>query len=293
MKVFVTGGAGQLGSLFCPRAEAAGWQVVSPNRAELDCSRREATLNAVIAERPDVLVHLAAFTNVDRCELEPDLAMLHNAFAVRNVAEAAQRVGAHLVTLSTDYVFDGELGRPYTEWDTPNPQSVYGVSKLGGEREALQASSDGTKSLGSSIVRTSWLCGPTGNNIMRTILRAASDGDRILRFVDDQRGCPTFAPDLADALVTLVRSRQAGTFHVTNGHVVSWFEFARDIVAAAGLDPARVEPIATADLEPRRPAPRPANSALEGLAWQAAGFSRLPEYGERLKSMVSAALSVS
>ena len=292
MKVFVTGGSGQLGSLFCPRVVAAGWELVAPSRTDLDCTERDSVLNAVLSAEPDVVVHLAAFTDVDRCESEPNLAMLHNAFAVRAVAEASSRVGAHLVALSTDYVFDGELDRAYTEWDTPNPQSVYGRSKLGGELEAARAMADVPNTTGAAIVRTSWLCGPTGKNILRTILRAATDPDRTLQFVNDQRGRPTFAPDLADALVALTRSRVGGTFHVTNGHTVSWFDFAGDILEAAGLDRSRVVPIATAELNPPRAALRPPNSALAGVAWAAAGFSALPDYAQALPGMVEQAKAV-
>ena len=151
---------------------------------------------------------------------------------------------------STDYVFDGEQPEPYREWDTPNPRSVYGHSKLAGEAEL-------GRDQASTIVRISWVCGRFGNNMVKTILRLASEHET-LRFVDDQRGCPTFADDLASMVRRLVVERRPGIFHVTNQGVASWYEFARDVLKAAGLDPSRVEPISTRDLDPQRPAPRPA-----------------------------------
>jgi dTDP-4-dehydrorhamnose reductase len=173
-------------------------------------------------------------------------------------------------------VFDGEKPDPYVETDAPNPQSEYGRSKLGGER-ALGADD--------MIVRISWVCGRHGNNMVKTILRLAAGHDP-LQFVDDQRGHPTFADDAAAMVARLVEERRAGIFHVTNQVAVTWFEFAQSVLTAAGLDPARVSPIATADLVPRRPAPRPANSVLDNAALQAAGIPLLPDFHEPLDRLV-------
>ena len=161
---------------------------------------RDAVLHTFTAFRPELVLHGGALTAVDRCETEVDPAFAVNAIGTRHVAEAAALVGAHVVYVSTDYVFDGTADRPYREWDAPCPTSVYGASKLAGERECRP---------GSTIVRTSWLCGAHGANMVVTALRLA-DGEGELRFVDDQHGSPTFTADLAPAVVTLGLDRRPG-----------------------------------------------------------------------------------
>ena len=173
-----------------------------------------------------------------RCESEVDLAYRVNALGTRHVADAARRVGAHVVYVSTDYVFDGTKPSPYVEWDAPSPASVYGRSKLGGEAELDP---------GWTVARVSWVCGYHGANMVKTVLRLAQ-GEGPLRFVDDQRGHPTFADDLAPMLIRLGVERRPGIYHVTNQGAVSWYELVRDILAAAGGDPSRVEPISSAEL---------------------------------------------
>ena len=237
---------------------------------------RDAVLAAVTSCRPDLIVHAAAWTAVDACEADPDRAWRVNALGSRHVAEAARLVGAHLVAVSTDYVFDGDSPRPYTEWDATNPRSVYGRSKLGGEHEIASILP------GATIARTSWVCGPHGSNMVKTVLRLAA-GDGPLRFVDDQRGCPTFTDDLAGMLLHLAVARRPGLFHVTNQGPTTWFRFARDVLAAAGRDPDRVVPIATSDLDPPRPAPRPANSVLDNAALRLSGIPLLADHHEPLE----------
>jgi dTDP-4-dehydrorhamnose reductase len=246
--------------------------VIGAERSRLDVSDRLAVLTALEAIRPDVVIHAAAWTAVDACEADPDRAFAVNALGTRNVAEAARRLGAHLVYISTDYVFDGTSSRPYLEWDPPQPLSVYGRSKLGGEAEAGP---------GSTIVRTSWVSSGHGANILATILRLAGETGP-LRFVTDQVGCPTFTADLAGAVTVLATERVPGIFHVTNQGPASWFEFATAVVKAAGGDPGRVEPIATADLSPPRPAPRPANSVLDNAALRLSGRPLLPDWHDAL-----------
>ena len=195
------------------------------------------------------MLHAGAYTAVDACESDPDTAFAVNALGTRNVAEAAASVGAHLVYISTDYVFDGTLDRPYVEWDQPNPRSVYGRSKLGGEHEVHAVAGPSA-----TVVRTAWVSGAHGANMVKTVLRLAeANPGGPLRFVDDQHGCPTFTADLARAVVRLALDRRPGTFHVTNQGETTWFGFARATLAAAGLDPDRVEPIATSELDPPRP----------------------------------------
>jgi dTDP-4-dehydrorhamnose reductase len=242
---------------------------------------RERVLQFVGAARPDAVVHTAAWTDVDGCESDPDRAFRVNALGPRHVVGAARLVGARVCYLSTDYVFDGSADRPYTEWDRPDPLSWYGRSKLGGERELDP---------GSTVVRSSWICGLAGRNFVKTILRVAGERDE-LTVVDDQHGCPTFTPDLASMVRRLVVARLPGTFHVTNQGVTSWFGLAREVLAAAGLDPDRVRPVATADLQPPRPAPRPANSVLDNAALRLSGIPLLADYHEPLERMVKELLS--
>ncbi len=175
-------------------------------------------------------------------------------------------------------MFDGTKDSPYLEWDTPNPQSVYGRSKLAGEVEA-QVNPDST------IVRLSWVCGEHGANMVKTVLRLAGERDE-LSFVDDQRGHPTFAASVAPLVRRLVGERRPGRFHVTNQGVVSWYEFARAVFEAAGHDPDRIRPISTRELDPPRPAPRPANSVLENAALRLEGVPLLPDYRECLDRVV-------
>jgi dTDP-4-dehydrorhamnose reductase len=194
------------------------------------------------------------------------------------VAEAATAVGAHLLYVSTDYVFDGTSPRPYREWDAPNPKSVYGASKLAGERECPP---------GSTIVRTSWVCGAHGANMVKTALRLA-DGTDTLRFVDDQHGSPTFTADLAPAIVTLGTDKRPGIFHVTNRGATTWCGFVRATLEAAAADSGRVQAITTAELDPPRPAPRPANSVLDNMALRLCGLPGLPDWQDGLLRLVEA-----
>ncbi|MEM9040328.1 MAG: dTDP-4-dehydrorhamnose reductase [Actinomycetota bacterium] len=283
MRIVVAGAAGQLGMDVVPAARSAGHDVVALDRSALDLADPDAA-DVVLAElRPEVVVNCAAFTAVDACETEVETAHSVNEHGVRRLAEACGRNGARLVHVSTDYVFDGTLDRPYREDDEPNPASVYGRSKLAGEAAARDVLGDGV-----TIVRTSWVCGAHGANMVKTVLRLAADPDRPLAFVDDQRGCPTFTADLGPALVDLADSPLPGIVHLTNSGDVSWFEFVGEILSAAGRDPSRVSPISTADLDPPRPAPRPANSVLENVRWVADGRTPLRHHLDPLVELVAA-----
>ncbi|HEY5663855.1 MAG TPA: dTDP-4-dehydrorhamnose reductase [Ilumatobacter sp.] len=276
MRVLITGAGGQLGHDLALHCAVSGDDVVGVGREGLDIGDRDMVHAVVGGVRPDVVVNAAAWTAVDACEGDRDRAFRVNALGPRWLREAADRHGAHLVQISTDYVFDGTLERPYHEWDRPDPPSVYGQSKLAGEHES---------GAGSTVIRTSWVSGANGNNIVKTVLRLAVE-QPVLRFVDDQRGCPTFTADLATMVRRLALDRRAGVYHVTNAGAVSWYEFVCDIVSAAGRDPAMVEPITTADLRPPRPAPRPANSVLDGLALRQAGITGLRHYREPLHELI-------
>jgi dTDP-4-dehydrorhamnose reductase len=297
MRVLVTGAGGQLGTdvvdAFSGRVPTGGrahdlstgrlglrspCEVTAADHALLDVADRDAVHTIFEGVRPDVVIHAGAWTAVDACEGDPDRAYAVNALGTRHVAEAARGAGAHVVYVSTDYVFDGTSTRPYVEWDPPHPMSVYGASKLGGELE-LDPSS--------TVVRTSWVCGAHGANMVRTVLRLAGHPGP-MRFVDDQRGSPTFTADLAGILAVLGTERLPGIFHVTNAGVTSWYEFARAVLETAGHDSTRVEPIATAQLDPPRPAPRPANSALDNAALRLMGMALLPDWRDALERLLAA-----
>jgi dTDP-4-dehydrorhamnose reductase len=280
MRVLVTGAAGQLGRDVVRVCEQAGDAVWAADRSVLDVTDRDAVLGAVTVLRPDAVVHCAAWTAVDACESDPERALVVNALAVRWVAEACARAGSHLVHVSTDYVFDGTKDAPYHEWDVPNPVSVYGRSKLAGEHEVVASGA------AAAVVRTSWVSGEHGANMVRTILRLAGEQPE-LAFVDDQVGCPTFTADLAPVLRRLAADRRTGVHHVTNQGAVSWYGFAREVLAAAGHDPARVHPITTDELDPPRPAPRPANSVLDNAVLRASGLPVLRHFREPLTELVT------
>ncbi len=277
MRVLITGAAGQVGRDVHEACTRAGDEVVALGRDELDVVQRSQVMGAITTLRPDVVINCAAWTAVDACEADPDRAFAANALSVRWIREATEMVDAHLVHLSTDYVFSGDLDRPYHEWDTTDPRSVYGASKLAGEREA---------GLDATIVRTSWVCGYHGSNMVRTVMRLAAERDS-LSFVDDQRGHPTFTADLAPMVRQLGVERRCGIHHVTNAGAVSWFEFVRSIVTEMGRDPDMVSAISTADLDPPRPAARPANSVLDNAALRLGDLEPLRHHREPLAELVA------
>jgi dTDP-4-dehydrorhamnose reductase len=288
VKVLVTGAAGQLGHDLMRVCAQAGDDVTgidlsgvaSGSIVGVDITDRDAVLGCITALRPDAVIHGAAWTAVDACEADLPKAFAANALAVRWVAEGCDRVGAHLVQVSTDYVFDGTLDRPYHEWDTPNPQSVYGASKLAGEREALALGP------GAAVARTSWVCGANGNNMVKTVLSLVRDRPT-LSFVTDQIGHPTFTADLAPLLRRLAVDRRSGVHHTTNQGAVSWHGFVQEIVRLLGRDPEMVLPVLTADLQPARPAPRPANSVLDNSVVRSAGLPMLRDFREPLAELVA------
>jgi dTDP-4-dehydrorhamnose reductase len=281
VRVLVTGSDGQLGHDTVVACQAAGDEVLACDHASIDIVDRDQVLGAITSFAPDAVIHCAAWTAVDACQDDPGRAFATNGLAVRWVAEGCHRAGAHLVHLSTDYVFDGTLDRPYHEWDTPNPASVYGASKLAGEHEAERLGA------AAAIVRTSWVCGQRGTNMVRTVLRLLDQQDT-LAFVDDQIGHPTFAADLAPMLRRIALDRRSGVHHLTNQRAVSWFAFVREIVAAADRDPAIVTAIASADLVPRRPAPRPANSVLDNSVARLSGLPPMRDFAAPLAELVAA-----
>ncbi len=248
MNVFLTGVSGQLGRALVPRL--VGHDVTAPSEFQADVTSAS-VVDVIARAEPDVVIHAAAYTDVDGAEAHPDLAFAVNARGSRHVAEGAARAGARLIAVSTDYVYDGAKPTPYREDDATAPLGVYGRSKLEGEREMLKVLE------GTLILRTAWLYG-RGKNFVETILRLAAERDE-LRVVDDQVGSPTSASDLASVIVSLLAIPCAGVYHAVNSGTCSWYVFAREILALSGLD-RRVVPIRSSELV--RPAKRPANSVL-------------------------------
>ena len=277
VKVLITGAAGQLGTDLVASANHAGLDVIATSHADLDITDRNSVSQKIASAAPEAIIHAAAWTAVDACESDIKKAMAINSDGTANVANAARQIGARVIYISTDYVFDGTKVTPYIESDRPNPQSVYGASKLVGEQQ-LDLVQD-------AVVRISWVCGEHGANMVKTILRLAATS-QTLTFVDDQIGSPTFTSDAAPAIVDLAVSSRAGIWHLTNQGSTSWFGFAQDVLRAAELDPNRVQPIATVDLRPQRPAKRPANSVLENSQMRKANMTLLDDYHTPLQRLV-------
>lgn len=292
MRVMVTGANGMLGHSLVPRLEEAGADVIALRHPQdtsvlpspRDPARRRESLPVDITEeaalvaaarsaRPDWVVHLAAWTDVDGCEGDPDRAFRVNGQGSRNAALAAAAVGAPVLAMSTDYVFDGTATAPWREGDAPNPLGVYGKSKLAGEQGIRESNPNHV------IVRTSWLYGAGGRNFVDTILARARTGDP-LRVVNDQHGCPTYARDLSDAVVALVERRPFGTYHVTGTGECTWHDFA---VAACELAGVKAEVAAISSAELSRPAKRPGYSVLDNSSFENATGRRMPHWRDALQ----------
>ncbi|MDD2902074.1 MAG: dTDP-4-dehydrorhamnose reductase [Syntrophales bacterium] len=270
MKILITGAAGQLGRALVEELGRRDQEVVATDLPELDISDREEVARLLSAERPAVVINAAAATRVDDLEADPDLALKVNALGPRNLAVACRRLGAKLVQVSTDYVFDGTKAGPYVEWDETGPRSVYGLSKLLGEAFVREQCPD------HFIVRTAWLYGLPGPNFINAILARAKAGKELL-VVDDQRGTPTSTLALAPQILALAETQAFGTYHATCQGEATWYEFALLIMARAGLD-AKVRPCTTQEFP--RPAPRPANSVLENRLLQLEGLDLMPSWQE-------------
>ncbi len=252
-RVLVTGAAGMLGSDLGPVLAAAGHEVFARPKSDLDIADEKAVARALRELSPDVVVNCAAFTKVDDCETDPR-AFEINARAVGHLADSCGHVGAQLVQISTDFVFDGGKGAPYLEDDPVNPLSAYGRSKRAGEEAALRLP-------GSLVVRASWLFGRCGWNFVEAILKQVEGGKDRLSVVTDQVGRPTATTDLSEAIVALLETGASGIFHFANRGNVSWNEFAREILWLAGRADVAVDPATSASLA--RPARRPPYSVLD------------------------------
>ena len=269
MRVLVTGATGQLGRDVCIRlgSEAAGIAT-----ADLDITDRQAAFAYITESRPDAIVHCAAYTAVDKAESEPELCHAVNVLGTRHLAEAAKGVGAKFLYVSTDYVFDGELDRPYEVDDAVNPLSVYGRTKLEGEMEVSGILEERW------IVRTSWLYGLSGGNFVKTMLRVGRERGGV-GVVSDQIGSPTYSADLAELIALMIRTDKYGVYHATNEGFCSWFDFAQGIFATADMN---VETMPLASAEYPTAAVRPKDSRLSKKSLTDAGFDLLPPWQDAL-----------
>jgi dTDP-4-dehydrorhamnose reductase len=287
MRIYVIGSEGQVARSL---REAAGRHhdmvIGCGSRPDVDIVRPDTVERALTDFSPDIVINPAAYTAVDRAETEQDAAFSVNRDGAAAVALATKRRGIPIIHLSTDYVFDGKKAGPYVETDAVGPQGVYGLSKLAGE-SAVTAANDRH-----IILRTSWVFAPFGNNFVRTMLRLASERDR-LRVVDDQIGCPTYAPDIANAIMTIVqtvgcsgwRSDFAGITHLAGPDDVTWCAFAREImrlVKAKGGRASEVDAISTAEFPTA--AARPPNSRLNCDRLFSIFNVRLPELSHSLQA---------
>lgn len=264
-RALLIGGSGQLGTEI--RRTWTRWEIASPSHAELDIENGDAADAFIAREKPDVVLNCAAFHNVDRCEAEPDRALVVNAIAVERLARCARDNGAAFVTISTDYVFDGTARVPYTERDCPRPLSAYAVSKLAGEQLVARLDSRAL------VVRTCGVYGvrPSAGKGHTFVDRVIAQGraKEPIRIVNDVTASPTFAGHLAEALLSLIESRATGLYHAANAGPVTWFDFAVEALRQAGVDHP-IEPIPASSW--KSPARRPAFSALDSGKLRAAGF---------------------
>lgn len=282
MKVLLTGSNGQLGRELSRQLKEKGIIFVGYDIPVFDISNKEQMEAIIDKEKPTIIINCGALTNVDACETKRDLAMAINAEGPKFLAEIAARRDLTMVQVSTDYVFDGQgicedgKVRPYRESDLPNPQTVYGESKLGGEKAVIERVPK------HFIVRTAWLYGD-GHNFVKTMLDLATKHDK-LTVVDDQVGSPTSTVDLAKAIIALIDTDAYGIYHGTCEGQCSWYDFAKEIFRLAGVD-ILVEPVTSQEFV--RPAKRPAYSVLDNKALNDLGLNSFRHWQEALKDYLA------
>ena len=289
MKILITGANGQLGNeirsiivsgkseIGAIPKEYENCQIIATDVDELDITNTAEVLKFIEANKPDVILNCAAMTNVDGCETAYETAFKINAIGVRNLSSAAEKIGAKFIHVSTDYVFAGDGTKPYVEWDLTNPQSIYGKSKRLGEEYAL------TFCKKTFVVRTSWLYGYVGKNFVKTMRNLGRTKDEI-KVVNDQRGNPTNANDLAHHLLKLGVTEEYGIYHCTGEGECTWYEFAKKIMEYSNLS-CKVNPC-TSDEFPS-PTKRPAFSSLENLALKCTVGNEMRNWEEALKEYIS------
>lgn len=272
----VTGVNGQLGHDVVLKLKEMNIGVVAPRRDEFDLTNREQVQRYIIEEKPDVIIHCAAYTAVDKAEDESDLCYSVNVEGTRAAAEAAREIDAKVVYVSTDYVFDGLGLEPHSEEKEPNPVNYYGYTKEQGEK-IVKAELDNY-----FIVRTSWVYGKNGNNFVKTMLKLAETRSEI-SVVSDQIGSPTYSKDLAEFIINLVKTNQYGIYHGVNEGYCSWYEFAKAIFEKAGIE-IKINPITTEEYPTK--AKRPLNSRLLKDNTDKTGIKRLPHWEDAISRFI-------
>lgn len=278
MKVVVTGAAGQLGYDVMQRLELCGIQAVGMDLPQVDITDKAAVEGFILSEKPDGVIHCAAYTAVDNAETEKELCSAVNEAGTRNVAEACKKCGSKLIYISTDYVFSGK-GEEEFETDSPKaPCNHYGASKLAGEEAALQNCDK------CFIVRISWVFGVNGKNFVKTMLRLAETREE-LTVVNDQTGSPTYTYDLAILLCNMIQTEKYGVYHATNEGLCTWAEFAGEIMRLAGKN-TKIIPVTSAEY--KTAAVRPLNSRMSKKSLDQNGFGRLPAWQDALARYIDA-----
>lgn len=277
MKILVTGAQGMLGRTLL--AHLKDHDAVGVDIGDFDLGDPSATQAALQTHRPDVVIHGAAMTAVDKCETEQDTAYRVNGLGSANIAAASRAVGARIIAISTDYVFEGQLDRPYHEYDPTGPRSVYGASKLAGE-EAIRAHNPDHL-----ICRIAWLYGAGGPSFVHTMLKLGAQGGDPLKVVNDQHGNPTSCDAVAAHLVRLLDVPLSGVCHLTCEGETTWHAFTQAIFALKGFDRG-VNPCTTDEYP--RPAPRPANSRLDKRVLRLAGLPEMPHWKDALEAFLRA-----
>jgi dTDP-4-dehydrorhamnose reductase len=276
MNILITGVKGQLGHELYDMLDGKE-TVTGIDIEDVDITDAQKVHEYINDFQPDVVIHPAAYTNVDACESNVDLAYKVNAVGTQNIASACLNTGAKMVYVSTDFVFDGQKEEPYIEFDTPNPLSVYGKSKLAGEMLASRILNR------LFIVRTAWLYGLNGNNFVKSILSQAKEKDT-LTVVNDQWGTPTYTKDLAEVICRLIYTDGYGIYHATNNGQCTWYDFAKKILEYAGMEHVNVLPITTDELD--RPANRPRHSVLRNFMLELTIGDTMRPWEDALKEYV-------
>ncbi len=289
MKILITGANGQLGNeiqsiiskgkseIGAMPKEYEACQIIATDVDELDITNTAEVLKFVKENKPDIIFNCAAMTNVDGCETAFETAFKINAIGVRNLSSAAESIGAKFIHVSTDYVFAGDSPKPYVEWDLTNPQSIYGKSKRLGEEYALSFCKK------TFVVRTSWLYGYVGKNFVKTMRNLGKTKDEI-KVVNDQRGNPTNANDLAHHLLKLGVTEEYGIYHCTGEGECTWYDFAKKIMEYSNLS-CKVNPCTSEEFP--SPTKRPAFSSLENLALKCTVGNEMRNWEEALKEYIS------
>lgn len=282
MKILITGYKGMLGSDLMDVLKDKGHEIIATDVEELDITNIDHVRGMFNEEKPEIVINVAAYTDVDGCETNMDLAYNVNAIGPKNLAIASNEIGSKLLHISTDYVFSGEKSEPYTEEDETGPESYYGVTKLDAEKFIQENIDD------YFILRTAWLYGFNGKNFVKTMLELSKNHGEIT-VVNDQHGSPTFTKDLSIAISEIIESDKYGIYHVTNSGTCTWYEFAKEIFEIANID-IKVIPVTTEEYP--TPAKRPQYSVLSNEKLKRNGFHLLRNYKDALNDYMKLELII-